>query len=433
MKKNVFDVPSEDLYLTTNLEKGRLPELLEKAIGVSDEPSQRDMLLLGMLTACSFALPHVRILHGQPQHSYHANLLTLVVAPPAAGKGVLNYIHRLMQPLQLRLQQMKQLAIIPANSSSAAFLDLLAMNNGSGLMIETEMDVLSQIWKNDYGNYSYLLRQTFEHETIRRARKAGGGALSYTEIPSPCLSAILSGTPNQLKPLLGSRENGLASRFMPYLVEEIVPFNRRVFANGDHVEQNGAIEVFNELGGELLRRWEWLMLQEKEILWSFTPEQAEVMGDLFNDGYVLALEAMHLPIDFDPIVKRMAVTVKRIGAVLTVLRQDVSQPLPDVLYCSDEDFHTLVMLAEKLLYHAALVTLMLPEEAENPLKAEIRSVTDERTKDLLDLLPEMFTTSEAIAAGNSIGMEKRTVEDHLRVSCENKSIVRINRGKYKKV
>ena len=167
-----FSVPTDDLYITPNLQPGQLPEQLQRAISVAEEPSQRDMLLLGTLTAVSYALPRVRILHGQPQHSYYPNLMSLVVAPPAAGKGVLNYTHRLMAPIQDKLRRLGMTAIIPANSSSAAFLDLLALNNGTGLMVETEMDVLSQIWHSDYGNYSYLFRQAFEHETIRRARKA---------------------------------------------------------------------------------------------------------------------------------------------------------------------------------------------------------------------------------------------------------------------
>lgn len=185
LKNNSFVVPSDGLYLTTDLEQGQLPEFLTKAISIADEPSQQDMLLLGTLTAASYATPHLRILHGQPQHSYYPNLMSLVVAPAAAGKGVLNYTHRLMTPIQDKLRRLGMTAVIPANSSSAAFLDLLALNNGAGLMVETEMDVLSQIWKADYGNYSYLFRQAFEHETLRRARKAGGSKLSYTEIPNP--------------------------------------------------------------------------------------------------------------------------------------------------------------------------------------------------------------------------------------------------------
>lgn len=93
MESNRFVAPLDDLYLTTELEHGQLPLFLEKAISVAELPTQQDMLLLGTLTTASFALPHVRILHGNPQHSYSPALMTLVVAPPAAGKGVLNYMH----------------------------------------------------------------------------------------------------------------------------------------------------------------------------------------------------------------------------------------------------------------------------------------------------------------------------------------------------
>ena len=70
MESNRFVAPLDDLYLTTELEHGQLPLFLEKAISVAELPTQQDMLLLGTLTTASFALPHVRILHGNPQHSY---------------------------------------------------------------------------------------------------------------------------------------------------------------------------------------------------------------------------------------------------------------------------------------------------------------------------------------------------------------------------
>ena len=106
MNSKSFSVPTDDLYITPNLQPGQLPEQLQRAISVTNIPSQQDMLLLGTLTAVSYALPRVRILHGQPQHSYYPNLMSLVVAPPAAGKGVLNYTHRLMAPIQDKLRQL---------------------------------------------------------------------------------------------------------------------------------------------------------------------------------------------------------------------------------------------------------------------------------------------------------------------------------------
>lgn len=437
MESNRFVAPLDDLYLTTELEHGQLPLFLEKAISVAELPTQQDMLLLGTLTTASFALPHVRILHGNPQHSYSPALMTLVVAPPAAGKGVLNYMHQLISPIEDKLKLRGKTAVIPANSSSAAFLDLLAMNDGAGLMIETEMDVLSQIWKNDFGNYSHLFRQAFEHESIRRARKSGAHALNYTEIPTPNLSAILSGTPNQLKPLLVNRENGLASRFLPYMVEDIIPFDRRALKNGDRVQENSAVSVFHELGKELLQRWEWLASREHDILWSLTDEQSEQLGDLFDDGYRLAMEELHLPDSFDATVKRMAVIIKRIGAILTMLRQEPGE-CSDVVYCQDEDFRTLVMLSEKLLRHAALMTLMLPDEEEKwselrPESEARHQNVENRACELYGFLPEKFSTSEAYATGlERMGIKSRTVDKYLGYLVENEKLSNQMKGQYEK-
>ena len=427
-----FLVPTDDLYITPNLQPGQLPEQLERAISVTDIPSQRDMILLGALSVISYATPRMRILHGNPQHAYYPNLMALVVAPPAAGKGILNYTKKLVQPIHEELLREMSAAFIPANSSSAAFVDLLAHNGGQGVMFETEMDVLSQVWKHDFGNYSHMLRQVFEHETVSRSRKGRDGEVLYVEVPEPRLSVLLSGTLNQLKPLLGNRDNGLASRFMPYLVQDVVPFDPRAFAHGDKQQENSAQTIFHELGQDLFKRWKWLSQQEQDITWSFTDEQAAIMADLFDDGYKIAFEGMQLPVSFDPAFKRMAVTVKRIGAVLSLLRMDMEADVPEILYCNDEDFKTLVMLAEKLLRHAALMTLLLPEE-EEMLPTQIVSEALTRAEEWLQDVKENFTTAEAIAAGGKHGYTDRTVKNHLKAACEAKRISRVSSGHYRKL
>ena len=433
----IFNVPSDDLYITPNLQPGQLPEQLERAISVTDIPSQQDMILLGALSMISYATPRMRILHGNPQHAYYPNLMTLVVAPPAAGKGILNYTKKLVQPIHDELLRHMSAAFIPANTSSAAFIDLLAHNGGQGVMFETEMDVLSQVWKHDYGQYSHMLRQVFEHETVSRSRKGRDGEVLYVEVPEPRLSVLLSGTLNQLKPLLGNRDNGLASRFMPYLVQDVVPFDPRAFSHGDKQQENSAQTLFRELGQDILRRWKWLSSQQQDITWSFTDEQAAIMADLFDDGYRLALEGMQLPISFDPAYKRMAVTIKRIGTVLSLLRLPIDpvgpiSPIGPILYCSDDDFHTLVLLAEKLLRHAALMTLLLPEE-EQMLETQIVSETQDRAELLLESLGEKFTTQDAVAKGEELGMKKRSVERYLTSLREQKRIVREKNGEYLRV
>lgn len=412
-----FQVPSDDLFLTPDIPAGQLPPFLEQAISITSQPEMRDMLLLSSFTACSYALPHIRMLHGAPQHTYYPNLMCLVVAPPAAGKGVMNNVRRLLAPIHKRLEMINRQATIPANCSSAAFTELLANNLGSAFMMETEMDVLSATWKNDYSNYSYLFRQAFEHETISRARKAPGGAgVNYIEVPNPRLSVLLSGTYNQLKPLIVSRENGLASRFISYVVEDVAPFDRQVFENGDHLLPNGVQAVYDQLAQDLLARWQLFSALDHDILWSLTDEQSAILGDLFEDAENLLFEGLKMPVSFAANFKRLAVSIKRIGVILSALRIPVnSSPkvgevpvraeeyeLPSVLYCSDDDFHTLVTLAEKLLRHAARIALALPEE-DNPLQATIRQ-RNTKASTLLSLLPNEFTTAQAVELAASLGI-----------------------------
>jgi hypothetical protein len=228
------------------------------------------------------------------------------------------------------------------------------------------------------------------------------------------------------------------------MVEDIIPFDRRALKNGDHVEENSAPNIFNELGQDLRQRWEMLAALDHDVLWSLTDEQVDMLGDLFDDGYRLAMEEFHLPESFDATIKRMAVIIKRIGAVLTVLRMPLNTsascsdlgavpPSPEVLYCSDEDFKTLVMLAEKLTRHAALMTLMLPEDSNNPLPTQVRSDAAERMEQLFESLPEKFTTKEAIDCSAGLGVDKRSVMRYLSDACDNKTIKRTSIGHYTKL
>ncbi len=490
--KFIIPAPTSDSYLSTSLMLGQLPSLLERAMLVADQPAQMDMLLLSTLTVCSYALPHIKMLHGNPQHTYYPNLMTLIVAPPASGKGVMNNARLLLKPIQNHLRKQNKFAEIPANSSSAAFLDLLKASDGQGFVMATEMDNLSKIWKQDYGDYSDLFRQAFEHESYSKARRSGMRKSSLYTFDEPKLSVLLSGTPNQLRPLIGTGEDGLASRFLPYFLQDVMPFDRNALMNGDHYTDNGAKAVFDELGKELYYRWLWLSAQDSDTLWSLTDEQAEALADFLEDWESIVRERPQnsaentlpdLPDAFRAMFNRLPVTLKRIGLILTALRLDIPASLPEakkplsrsaksglksimdkvlgreeqttssnvigkeisrftnsslsncpkVLYCSDDDFKTLVILAEKFIRHLLDLALMLPEP-KTPLHVnQLQRPAQPRAQELLDLLPDKFTTKEAITVGSTIGMEKRTVEEHLTNACADKTIVRISRGTYQKV
>ena len=491
--------PSSSPYLCTDIQLGQLPPFLERAVLVASEPQQQDMLLLSTLTACSYALPHIKMLHGIDQHAYYPNLMTLIIAPPASGKGMMKYAGRLLDPIHNALKAKGKLAFIPANSSSASFIDILKACSGQGFMMDTEMDILAKIWKKDYGDYSDLFRQAFEHETFSKARRMGTRSTKSIVIDEPRLSVLLSGTPSQVTPLLGTGEDGLASRFLPYIISDVMPFDPNVLLNGDHYTGNAATKVFDELAAELFTRWQWLSSQDHDCLWSFTDEQAQLLGGLLEDAENLAFEQVRtsdkgeaplMPISFKHSFNRMVVTLKRIGLILTALRLDIpesfsvpaparapkdsrsglqklvdkvfrrddpasssnsdhphtahiadatasegktSSNLPDVLYCSDDDFRLLILFAEKLLRHAAQLVLLLPQ-SKSPLPLNrLERPKKMGTDDLLHQLPVKFTIKDAYLVGEQFGISQRTVKSRLQEACNDKKIIRTSTGRYRKL
>lgn len=442
------------MYITSSINPSALPKSLVAATQVAGTQGQRDMLMLSLLTAAGYAMPNYFVRHGLPAHTYYPSLMTLVIAPPASGKGVMNLSRRLLQPIQdekrkeaEELHMMaedlgtdehvpEKTAFIPANSSNNAFLHLLADNDGRGYMQETEMDVLTQVWKRDYGNYSAAFRQAFEHETISKARKTKGD--EFLEVEHPALSVVLSGTLNQLKPLLESRENGLASRFLTYVTEEIVPFEQKVFVQHNEQPDQSTDTTYANLAAEMYRMYHWLNDLSAPIEYHLTLEQTAELSGYFADGYHLTLGDLQMPVSFDPIVKRMAVTLLRIGMIIRMWRywEDEVSPalekgekveIPAYLECTDEEFQLLMTLIDVLLYHAIYVHELLP--GEDVFIEE----TDDPASNLLAALPKSFTTADAKKLGEEMGISKRSVDRIISEWLKEKVISKIYAGHFVKI
>jgi hypothetical protein len=107
------------------------------------------------------------------------------------------------------------------NTSSAALLK--AMQDSPVLcMFETEGDTITKTWNTDWGNYSDILRKTFEHESLYSLKKNGNEEnLLRIHIQKPKLSVLVSSTEQQMRKVLNSdeTENGLMSRFLFYIVQ----------------------------------------------------------------------------------------------------------------------------------------------------------------------------------------------------------------------
>ena len=421
MKQNISS-EGADTLITSHFRQGQLPWQVEKAIRIAPEGEMRDMLFLSVLTNSAYALPAMRMYHGFPHHVYGPELMTMILAPAASGKGIMNYGKRLLQGIE---NEHGELIYLPANSSSAALMSYLKMLKGRGIMMATEIDTLSKALSSTTGGFSDTLRCMFEHETISKLRK---NQEELIEIPDPHFSVLISGTFNQLKPLIKTRENGLMSRFASYVVKEIQDFDDRVWLDAEEGVVPQEVVLYQQLAKEISHRYAWMKKAKHACYFYLTDAQRKSITRMFRGMYETLRPAFGN--EFDSILKRMPVIMKRVGMILTGFRLDMSQPLPERVVCSDDDFDTLLLIGHKLLLHSAMMYQMLPN-SKDAVPGEIGQNLIQ--KQFFQMLPTDFTKQDAIRQAEVLGVPLKTMEVWLSKSIQMSNIERIAHGLYKKV
>lgn len=196
------------------------------------------------------------------------------------------------------------------NNSSTGAYQLLGHSDGRGLIFETEVETLAQAFKSDYGNYSDVFRKAYHHETIFYYRRTDR---EYVDIENPCLSAVLSGTPQQVAALIPSAENGLFSRFMFYSMNV-----RQVWKNVFESAADNGLEVyFDDLGNEFYALYGNLM-RNPDIKFTLTEEQKMKFNELFAEIQTMYISLKGL--DHMGSVRRPGFIAFRLAMILSALR-----------------------------------------------------------------------------------------------------------------
>ena len=407
--------------ITTHFRQGQLPWQVEQAISIAPEGEMRDMLLLSVLTNCVYALPAMRMYHGFPHHVYGPELMTMVLAPAASGKGIMNYGKRLLQSIE---DEHGEFIYLPANTSSAALMSYLKMLKGRGIMMATEIDTLSKALSSTTGGFSDTLRCMFEHETISKLRK---GQEELIEIPDPHFNVLISGTYNQLKPLIKSRENGLMSRFACYVVKQTQDFDDRVWLDAEEDAVPQEVVLYAQLAKEISQRYAWMKKAKHACYFYLTDAQRKSITRMFRGMYETLRPAFGN--EFDSILKRMPVIMKRIGMILTGFRLDMNEPLPERVVCSDDDFEAILLIGHKLLLHSAMMYQMLPQN-KDAAPGEIGQSLIQ--KQFFQMLPTDFSKQDAVKTAEVLGVNIKTVEYWLSKFVTSGDLQRIMNGKYQK-
>ncbi len=389
-------------------------------------------------------------------------IYALVDAPSGADKGVISDCRQLLIPIEYEIrrryehlleeyqeeyaqwaakdkkerakqQEPKkppfQSLFIPANSSATACYQALADNGEWGVIFETEADTLAQALKQDYGDYSDGLRKAFHHETISYNRRKDD---EHVNVECPRLAALLTCTPGQIPLLISPQqvENGLGNRFLYYNLKSTHKW-RNVFAQceeplTDRLRKIG--ERYLELYHDLWNR------SDKKIQFILSIEQQQQFNDYFS-GLLLEQIGLHGN-QLDAFVKRLGLSTFRLAMVLTVLRCNEQQPRfepeSQTIICSDEDFHTAMVIADCLINHTAHVYANLLPHEEQPVTSGGQKLSAQELA-LFRALATEFTTQDCQQAAASLNMAWKTAERYLGNFVSKYHIAeRIRNGQYRK-
>ena len=429
--------------------KGKLPKLLDEIVcnAISDEDA--DLLILGSVVALSACLPHLSGVYGD--RPVFPNLFLFVTAPASAGKGRLTLCRRLVQPIQKQMQFLydedmakyrkakadyerkkkrdptleppeepkRRTLIIPANSSATMVYQILAENDGSGLMFETEGDTLAVTFKSDFGDYSDGFRKAFHHEPISYTRRKDR---EFVELLQPKLSTVLSGTPRQIAALIPDTENGLFSRFIFYYLDFRLEWQN---AFPQHKDGDCVDETFDRIGDRILKLYQNLQMNAG-IKFYFTASQKRDFNEHYRqvqwDYYQLFGD------DIIASVRRLGLITYRIAMILSVLRMADELEFPPMLYCHDQDFRAAMLISRVLMRHTVRVYKELSSHELYKPAAE----GTKRQNQLLDELPAEFGTAEAIDTAGKMGISQKSVERYLKEWREAELIRRVSHGHYQK-
>lgn len=449
------DHPFEDFLKQTPLVPDELysfmPDIIRSGAEAFTQLRERDVFLTGALPILSGCLPGVKgVYDGQ---EVYPNLYSFAIAPAASGKGAMKFAKMLADTYHQSVVQSSKDAetqfktemsehkarekaknkkdtsveeppeqpafkviFIPANTSYAKILSHLEQNEGFGIICETEADTMGNVFKQDWGGYSDMLRKAFHHERISSSRKANN---EFIEVNDPRLSVTLTGTPGQVIGLIASSEDGLFSRFLFYAFKveqnwkDVSPYAQRL----------NLTEHFKQLSQQVFQLVQFLQREETNI--ELTREQWQQLNETCESW--LHDVTMFTAEEAASIVKRLGLIIYRIAMLFTALRKFENAEVANLMVCTDEDFSTALRLAEIYLQHSILMFNNLPKQTE---ETHFRGSDNKRK--FLAALPQEFSRQQAVTLGSQFHMSPRSV-DGLLSSLLGRHLSQPKTGHYSKV
>lgn len=445
------DVEIEDCLMPfTKKREKQLPEFLRSILCMATSEEEKDMMLLSAITIIASVLGK-KVVGMYDNNSIYATMFLIIVGKAGSRKGIIASMRNLVKPIHeyqrtiykqqkddylatkakskngdcIEIDKPKnRMHLIPADSSAAAFFQALETMKGVGLILDTEIDTLVQVFKQDWGNFSKILRKTFHHESDEIYRKTND---EYYNVEEPAECVLLTGTKEQFRNLIPNVENGLFSRFLFF--HKKAEFGWKNIKNDE-----GGMDkrtFFYNLGQRLFKFYKELEALEEPVKFDLTKSQWNKFNKTFAELYdtLVTIEGE----DIHASVARFGTITYRIMMVLTMLRVMTSgMVIPEKVYCSDVDFQTAIHITKSAMPHMAKFFNMLEPVKKVPEKKVLILNREDITK-LYKALPKHFTTKEFLnIASEKFHIPKDTATKWLKALSEPLFIIREKQGHYRK-
>ena len=410
-----------------------IPTILKMYVNMFKVQREKDISLIGAITALSGCFPHNIGLYSNDEVS--PSLFSFIIAPPASGKGQLTKVLKITSRIAYEFEDeweealanraraeesgesfempYRKMLYIPANTSKSALITQLERNGGYGIIFESEADTLGVMMDKDWANFSDSLRKAFQHETISYLRKTNN---EHVVIENPRLSILLSGTKGQLYKLIPDVENGLMSRFIFYIYGSEPKWNTGIqstdFKNYELVYKDirsTVFDIYNEMRANsfILSDNQW-----EDFHAHFEP----LLGDVHKKYGESAVS----------LLVRMGLIAYRIMLLFSILelgnKKDKSK---ETLTCSDKSFTAAIELSKVLIEHALYVHSILSKSGYRKL-SNIPQI-------LYKSLPDKFSRGEFDGIADKLNIKQKTAEKYINDMIKKKLIKRVKHGAYEKV
>ncbi len=414
-----------------------LPPFLKRYTDLFNDRQTKDLVLLSSII--SFGSICHRINGNYYGKDQYANLFGFIYGSAASGKSEIKYGKELINKVNNYLfkKSIRQLeeynsmdkddkkdtekpqrryCIYSANSSATQLIKNIANNFGFGLLYEEEADIIGNMMANEWANLlSDILRKGNEGETLMWDRASVD---LPTIIEKVFLSVLISGTPNQIKTLINSYENGLLSRFLFYRTyggNFKNPFSVRRPSKSQSLNFQNSVFNFWVQQNNLI----------EDITFEMTEEQQNRVYVCFKETFELKTEIFGE--DIESIVLRLGANFFRIAMGISSFRLLDKEKLPSKLICTDEDFEVAMKMTQYFIQHSINVFASYPKQ-----QSQFGSLSG-NAQQLYEELPIEFQTPKAKEVAKKIGISKATYERYLNKYIALGILVRLKKSHYQKV